>query len=757
MENLFTVSQLFAGRLFSVPDYQRGYAWEQEQCQDFIDDLDLLAPEREHFMGLLILHEKSPNGARVLDHKANAHQRYDVVDGQQRLTTLVVFLHCLEREMAEYPNLHVLAQSLKETYLGTKDMDGGPLPKLTLNSDTHAFFYGTVLNHDPGVEGPTIRSHRLLADARRAFQDYFRERRQALAEAYPDWLREQYLKVTHQMTVVVYTVTRQADAGVVFETMNNRGRGLTELEKVKNYLLYLTTKLELHTEHGLAQYINETWTHIFRRLMAADLSRVEDEDQLLRAHWLMAYDYSPASWKGSRSIQGHFSLGRYQDRHETLLQDLRAYLSSLQKATVAYCDVHHPKHPGAYGAYKADGGMRNQLRDAGGALARLGAPVAFLPLIMAVRIKAPEDANACLVMLELCERFAFRVYRWLERPAYTGQTRLFRLGNQIYQGRSLESVADELRHAILEYCPDDQFAARFERDDVDWYAWRGLKYMLYEYERHLAQEAGKAVRMPWETLTRSQDTLEHIMPQHRVRGGYWAQRFTPDQHRRWLHDIGNLTLTYDNSVLGAKTFPNKKGAAGQPKTYAGSKLFVEQAIARYDDWTLDAILARRKEIADWAIARWHVDPPEIISGADTVKLIVRVVSRAFIPRAQFIVYATLLEAGVQGVSMKVLLDRIRISGAQLAGVMGALGRRVNTTEGLGDSQPGTGLLMDWRMVDGITHYTMRPELREALEELPRLHNALTTWTLEEINEAYRERWGRRWRDQRADLDLPEWV
>jgi hypothetical protein len=68
-------------------------------------------------------------------------------------------------------------------------------------------------------------------------------------------------------------------------------------------------------------------------------------------------------------------------------------------------------------------------------------------------------------------------------------------------------------------------------------------------------------------------------------------------------------LTYDNSSLGNKTFTKKKGSPREPKCYASSKLFVEQQISRYDDWTEETILSRRKEIEDWALQRWYVPPP----------------------------------------------------------------------------------------------------------------------------------------------------
>ena len=599
MENLYTVGKVFSDRVFCVPDYQRGYAWEQEQCQDFIEDLELLGADKKHFFGLLILHAHSGASSHVVDQRGHSYTVYDVVDGQQRLTTIVLFLDAIRREMEQFEDLKMLASGLQDRYIVMYDLNGQSRAKLTLNRDTRTFFYDTILEQNANIQGPKIRSHQLLAEAKDYFVAYFRRKHKELKDGYPEWLKSEYLKIAQQLTLVVYTVRSETDAGVVFETMNNRGKELTELEKVKNYLLYLAGKLDLPAEHDLAEDINDAWTHVFESPMATDLSSVNNEAQLLRAHW-----------DGSRSVKEQFNLGKYRDRHQALLEDLKAYLTSLKNATVAYCDVFNPTHPNAFGGFKADEALRARIVSAGQRLARLDAPATFLPLLMAVRIRSPQDGNAYLKALDLTEKFVFRVYRWIERPAYTGRSWMFRLGYELFQGRNVLSVLNELRRAILHYCSDQQFQTRFQQEDVDWFHWRGLKYFLYEYEQHLAKMAGQAVRMPWEDLARKKDTVEHILPQTLDKDGYWAERFTRDEHHKYVHDIGNLTLTFDNSVLGKKPFPEKKGAVDQEGCYASSKLFVEQQLAGYDDWTEAEIRARREAIAKWTRERWRVARPD---------------------------------------------------------------------------------------------------------------------------------------------------
>lgn len=753
MENLYTIGKIFSDRIFRVPDYQRGYAWEQRQCQDFVEDLDLLNEDQEHFFGLLILHARSDRSGTVVDQKGRAYDVYDVVDGQQRLTTVVLFLDAIRREMEQFDALQTLASGLRETFIATRDMNGVAKPKLRLNRDTQEFFYDAVLRQGESIGGPRIRSHELLAQARNHFETYFSEKRREIAGGYTDWLKAQYLKVTQRLTVVVYTVASDSDAGVVFETMNNRGKDLTELEKVKNYLLYLSGKLNLPAEHSLADEINDTWTHIFEHLMAADLGAVRNEDRLLRAHWLMAYDYDTRKWKGSRSIKERFNLQRYQGRHRDLLEDLSAYLTSLRNATIAYCDIYNPTHPAAFNAFDYDPQLRARIVKTSERFARLDTMATFLPFLIAVRLKSPQDGRLYEQAVDLCEKFVFRVYRWMGKRSNTGRSRILRIAHRIYQDQSVERALDDLRQANLYYCSNSRFEARFEQEEKNWYRWWGLKYFLYEYEIHLARQAGQSVRMPWEyLLTRKQDTIEHILPQTMGSGGYWAERFTPEEHAKYVHDIGNLTLTYENPKLSNKSFPRKKGKPAQQGTYAGSKLFIEQALADYNDWTVIHIEERRERIKQWAVKRWHVEPRESAMPEDQVvdlsdvEAIQHVLTREFIPYGQMTLYHALYKAGERGLTKSELAEQIRQGDSKsLTGVFGALGNRINGSEPFKEQKPGTALFFERTRQDGDWHYRMRPELREAIEELPGLHEAVS-WTLDEILDKYQQVW---WSDHTA--------
>ncbi|MCA9979174.1 MAG: HNH endonuclease [Anaerolineales bacterium] len=260
---------------------------------------------------------------------------------------------------------------------------------------------------------------------------------------------------------------------------------------------------------------------------------------------------------------------------------------------------------------------------------------------------------------------------------------------------------------------------------MNWYAWGGVKYFLYEYEYHLAQQSGDAIKMRWEDLVAAakKDTIEHILPQSIAGIGYWEERFTPEQHSQLVHDIGNLTLTLNNSSLSNAPFPRKKGVASQERCYASSKLFVEQQLARFDDWTPETIETRRRAMEAWARERWHVYLPVHVDNPDEASEVGledfrRVLERTSIPRGQRQLYSALYHYADGLTSDELVEIMSRRDRHDLSGVLGALGRRINQTPGyLKTHKPGTPFFFDVSWQGNQQHYRLRPVLRAILDEM----------------------------------------
>lgn len=633
LDNLQTFHGLFSQWRFTIPDYQRGYAWGTDQWKAMMEDLATLTDDNDHFTGLLVLHENI-NPAMRIKTSGIIKDVYDVVDGQQRMTTIVILLNEIRHAMEALNcgDLPGIAHSIVETYLYEPGPGGMPVLKMNLDRLNQDFFAHNVMEIDGNdLRGAETQSHKNLVGARTYFREYIQKKQMELGDGYAAWLETLYGKVSKQMKVMVYRLRSEADAGVVFESMNNRGKKPNHLDLVKNYMLFLASKLGPELNPKLTSEINKAWETIFKQLSAVD--RPDDEETLLQMHWYTIYDHDKKHWDKEKEksdlIKRRFSLVNYLDRYDELYQELVTYVRSLCNTSIAYSDLRMPTRPDAFQIYASTPNLRAEIVKYSQKLLRLGILRPFQPLLIAARLRNPDDAEQYLQVVRLCERYAFRVFAIAERRANSKEAVLFRLGNQFYHGRISLSILDEtLRRDLLKECSDNLFTNSFTVENVNpWYGKRGLSYFLYEYEQELFKPEEPIIN--WQTIYEGgQKSIEHILPQNPAEGGYWTDRFTEEERQRLTHQIGNLTLILAtwNSSLGNKPFPDKKGAQGQPAPcYANSDLKITRELAATNHWTPEDIRKRQQRLSEWALQHWQVEapPPPAPEGWDRLVQVAR--------------------------------------------------------------------------------------------------------------------------------------
>lgn len=611
MNNVVSLDSLFHQRMFRIPDYQRGYSWETRQVDEFLDDLEILGPDNYHYTGTVVLHVLASETARM-DRDGNQYNPVAIVDGQQRLTTIILLLDGVCRLLDKSNNRRnrALSKGIRKKFISTRAPAGTPLYKLSLNTDMDHFFKNSVLSDDPAVEGATISSQRRLQVVKDHIKKYLVDKKQVHGGK---WLRTLYRKIATQLRFTLYEVENEADVGVIFEVMNDRGKPLTELEKVKNFLLHASVSLCTTNEpNELAESVNDAWAEILRQLMAAGLESSAEEDRLLRAHWLTNYDPQPRQWQGSRSIKNRFALRDHLQDRAGLLQLLHEYTDQLREDCVSYCDAYKPTRTRAFDSFSTQDNLRLEIVEWSSKLVRIGVVVPFLPLLFAARKRWPRHPGRYLQLLKLCEAFAFRVYRINGWRADAGQSMLFHIGHEVRKRRtSYADMLERIKVELANRCGDDDFKRETDPSKpADWYSWTGLRYLLYEYEIALATEDGATPKITWEELRvrELKDTIEHILPQSIDDQPYWKMRFNSRKHEIYLHDLGNLTLTKHNAHYSNKPFPEKKGATDtRGRCYAKSPLHMERSLTRWNHWKVAAIDERRTELLEWTRRRWAVD------------------------------------------------------------------------------------------------------------------------------------------------------
>lgn len=594
--------ELLSPRLLDVPDYQRGYAWEDEHLREFWEDLDLIEPGRRHYTGTVVLRDRG--GSHLDSEREVPLEHFDVVDGQQRLTTCALLL---DRVYDHLEALHDADVPGERRRLLTAVIDGVRRPKLQLGADLREYWQRVILEGKPQVDGAPLAAQRRLSRAAEFVEDHLAEARARCAgdAAYRTWLRRLAGKVASALQFTLYVVDNDSDVGVIFETLNQRGKELTELEKTKNYLLYLASLLDDGPRRQLAAVINESWKAIFVNLGSAQLGPAH-EDQLLRAHWLATQNPRQREWEKMRSVKERFHRSRYREDKSLLLDEIAAYAYSLRDASAAYRDI-VTDSPASFTAYGPDAAeVRRRSRQ----LRQAGVVLIFAPLLIAARLRFPADGKAYGSVVDLCERYSVRVFLINERRSNAGSTRLYSLAFQLHGDGDLKTALAGLLERIRFFAGDEETTAELLNPRRNWYAKPGHKYFLYQYELHLL--GGAAPLYGFEHFTRGEfktSTTEHVLPQNPA-SECWLV-FDADDRALYTNCLGNLVLTNDNSVYSNYCFTRKRdGAAssdGKPQAcYRTSVLKQEQELARLSEWTPAQVRQRQEKLARWAMERWEL-------------------------------------------------------------------------------------------------------------------------------------------------------
>ena len=313
MNELESLKNIFKDRIFKIPDYQRGYAWTTRQLKDFWEDLVNLPSERFHYTGLLSLKKVDKNvWSNWNDERWLIEDRgfkpFHIVDGQQRLTTFVIFIQAISEQLKSIPENK--DKKDEEIYLGSFSLKTIKEEYLVIERPpqfiikTYKFGYEVdnpsfkFLRHKIFLEpnSGTIQETFYTLNLENA-KRFFKENLQNYYDKYGlTEIEALFKKVTQNLMFNVYEIGDDFDVFVAFETMNNRGKKLSNLELLKNRLIYLTTlyddkELKNDERNSLREKINDAWKEVYYQLGRNKQNPLNDDDFLV-AHWIMYFQYT---------------------------------------------------------------------------------------------------------------------------------------------------------------------------------------------------------------------------------------------------------------------------------------------------------------------------------------------------------------------------------------------------------------------------------------------------------------------------------
>lgn len=545
------------GKSYAVPRYQRDYSWREEHWQDLWEDLCRLEDHGgDHYMGAIVL-------------QAQDRKSFKIIDGQQRVTTLSIFVLAavdLLREMAQgtagNEGDRQRAELLEASYIGARDPVSLRVEsKLRLNRHDDAFYRNNLTQRIPPASKRTLRdSERLLWEC----FEFFRAR---LSERFVGRSGEavaQFVERTDGLIFISIRVEDELSAFTVFETLNARGLELSEPDLIKNFLLSLA---DGRAEHEIDDLL-ELWNGI------GDTVGTSRLPEFLRHHL--------------NSTQPFL---RRKDLFKTIkrdIPDVRAVfdlLSRLKKdadwyrALLDWTSEHWLDYPGA----------SEHVR-----VLNLFGVTQYLPLALAAK-DALSKADFTEV-LRYCAVLSLRFNGVAQKSTHALEDAYNQAALELRSGRVKRPSA--LRKVLAQiYVPDDEFEAAFStlRLRASGSARKRALYFLLALER--ARSGGDLANESHATAT-----IEHVLPENP--SGDWAAAFPSADYERFVDRLGNYALLEKslNRDAGNEAFTEKK------KFFARSSYETTRQIAAgYEEWTKEAIDARQRGLAALAKTVWRLE------------------------------------------------------------------------------------------------------------------------------------------------------
>lgn len=574
-----SLGQLLDGALiYEVPFFQRPYRWKKQKIEGFQSDLvDLVedgAEEDLHFMGAILV-----QGRRTAPAAARPFQ---VIDGQQRLTTVLLHLIAAIRVMEENGATDRARALFLSLIVTRSDTGGRSNLRLSPSGQDRESMNGVVrgllatgsfadeLEHEGFSFKPlTVGNGHAEKQVERNFKLCLAFMRQQYVEGAQERLESLVSAIVQRMTVVQIDIRNALDGPKIFDRLNSSQEKMTVGELVKNDIFSREAGAD---DLQMELLENEVWAPFFNGF---------DSPQLFNDYFFPYGLCVNSTWKKSEVYAGLQK--DWRDRGLTpreIIEELHRWQQDFLEVATGEARSGHPKEVQA--AFRR--------------LHRSKSPSSTYPLTMQISFALREGELDPAVGLQLLERLeSFLVRRSICGMEPTGLHAVFKgLWERVNDLDPLE-MAQGMEDAIrsrktVQWPRDDEVQSNLQRRNI--YGSRITRYLLEEFDISYGGDHAKV-----------DSQIEHVLPQSPSGQSPWWHSFSRQEHSDLVDTIGNLTLISEqmNKNVSNQPFELKRPVFERDAIFTSTRDLAREN----SEWTPDSIRARSEAISVWAVTRWQ--------------------------------------------------------------------------------------------------------------------------------------------------------
>ncbi|MGL2336360.1 GmrSD restriction endonuclease domain-containing protein [Helicobacter pylori] len=533
---------------FVIPIYQRVYSWEKEQCEQLWDDIIKIGGNDKmngHFIGsiLYVLDGITPSSPLL------------IIDGQQRLTTITLLCIALRNHLSdEVKILEKFSREEIESYLINSNKDGDKKFKLILSKSDKDTLLSLIDENKRKPSEPSVK----IVENFKLFEEWISR-----------WISkntgklETIFKGLEKLMIVWIALDKgKDDPQLIFESMNSKGIELTQTDLIRNYIV-METEVEKQKD-----FYNGYW-----RAMEEDFKQNETLFNRFVRHYLTIKTGEVPKIK-----KVYEAFKDYQQKERIEIEDL---LKDLQKYCGYFCQIVFKK--------EADKDLNKALSF----LVDLEMDVVY-PLLLELYSDYSDGVLSkqdFIPIIALTESYICR--RTVCGFGLNGLNKIFpSFTKKIDKKQYLKSV--EKHFGSLKgkqrFPNNDEFKDLFIT--IDFYHFKKNKYFFERLENFDTKEP----------VNTQKCSIEHIMPQTLT--PEWQKDLGENFeaiHEKYLHTIGNLTLTGYNTKYSNRSFQEK---IDMEKGFKQSSLKLNQSLKNLESFGEKEIEKRANDLADWALKIW---------------------------------------------------------------------------------------------------------------------------------------------------------